>query len=190
MKRIVFIVISLAAAFAVSCSSDQTTSSGNSTQNTNSTAAPVQPAQSTPPAQAAKPKRPPAKGVTAKDVAKLHWLEGSWRGTGAPKPFFNKYAFYGTTLKITSFDDEAMTKQVDAARYDLLKDGTFANPDGKQRFAASEITDSYVQFVTVTGTDEAFRMERQTDGTLKAVIEWTSDGKAERKEYILEPLNK
>lgn len=190
MRKLVIIAVSLVAGSVLSCSSEQTNTPANRPQNTASAATPAQPAQSPQSAPAAKPQRSPAKGVTAKDIAKVAWLEGFWRGTGADKPFFNLYRFMGTTLKIQSFEDEEKTKPVDAATYEL-KDGIFANPSGDHRFAASEITDSYIQFVTLTGTTEQFRMERQADGTVKAVMEWTGqDGKAEKKEYILEPLKK
>lgn len=146
--------------------------------------------QLTPDPKAAIPKRTPAKGVTAADIAKVKWLEGSWRGKGAAKPFFNKYHFSGTTLDVESFDDEAMTKKVDSAHY-VLQDGMFQTPEGKDRFAASEITDDYIQFVTLTGTSAAFRMEKVGDGTLKATVEMTgADGNPNRASYILEPLKK
>lgn len=175
---------------AVSCSSEETRAPENRAQNTASAAAPSQTPQSTPDPQAANPQKAPAKDITGADIAKIKWIQGSFRGTGADKPFFNKYAWNGTTLNIQSFNDEAMTKQAQASSF-VLKDGMFANPDGETRFAASEITDTYVQFVALGGKTETFRMERKGDGTLEAILEWTGqDGNPTRKSYILEPLKK
>ena len=130
----------------------------------------------------------PSKKFTAADVAKLKWLVGSYRGTGADKPFFNRYRLDGTTLKVQGFEDEAMTKQVQAADYELI-DGMFANPSGDHRFAASEITDDHVQFVTLTDGTAAYRLEKSDGGKVKATLESTGpDGKPTRTSYTLEPL--
>jgi len=83
-----------------------------------------------------------------------------------------------------------MTRKADTAHYEI-KDGMFQTPEGKDRFAASEITSDYIQFVTLTGKSEAFKMERVGDGTVKATIEGTGDdGNPYRMSYILEPLKK
>lgn len=150
---------------------------------------PAQPGANT---QAAPGQKLPAKGITAADLAKVKWLNGAYKGIGAPKPFFNKYAWNGTTLNIASYDDEAMTKENNKSSF-VLKDGVFANPEGENdRFAASEITDDYIQFVTLTpGKTQAFRMERKGDGNVEAVLEWTGpDGNPTRQSYTLEPLKK
>ena len=134
--------------------------------------------------------RTPAKNVTADDIAKIKWLEGNYRGLGADKPFFNRYRFAGTTLKVQSFEDEAMTKQNQAASYELI-DGMFANPSGEHRFAASEITDDHVQFVTLSDAAAAYRLEKLDGGKVRATLESTGpDGKPNRTSYTMEPLNK
>ena len=196
MRSAVLIVVLGLVGFAVSCSNQEQAKAPQSPpQNTNTASAPPQAPQSTPASDVTserKPKRPPARSVTRADVAKLYWLEGAWRGTGAPKPFFNKYTFIGgTTMKIAGFEDEELTKQVESARYDL-KDGMFANPDGKDRFGASEISDTYLELVSLSeDTNKVVKMERLDNGNIRATLEWTSaDGKSDSKSYILEPLKK
>jgi hypothetical protein len=192
-RTLAIVLSAFLAAFAASCSQPATNAPESKAQNTAVAAAPTpsqsQSAQATP-KQPATAQRAPGKGFTPADVAKLKWLQGSWHGTGAPKPFYNRYRVSATALDIEGFDDEAMTKKTDSAHYEL-KDGMFLSPEGKDRFAASEITDDYIQFVTLTGTSEAFRMERVGDGTVKAIVEGTGpDGNPYRLSYILEPLKK
>ena len=134
--------------------------------------------------------KPALKNVTAKDIAKIDWINGSFKGTGADKPFYNRYTLSGTTLRIESFDDEAMTKFMDKSVYEL-KDGMFANPTGQDRFAASEISDDVVEFVAITEKPAILRYERVGDGTFKAIFEYTgADGNQARVSYIMVPLKK
>jgi hypothetical protein len=167
---------------AAACSSEQ--SKTNQANSTTPAAAPAAvPATGPAPAKA-------GSSFTVADIAKIKWLEGSYRGTGGQKPFFNRYHFNGTTLNIESYNDEAMTKKVDSAVYEL-KDGMFANPSGKDRFAASEITDDHVQFVTITEKYAILRMERQGDGSVTATFETTGpDGNPNRQTFTLERLKK
>lgn len=145
---------------------------------------PVSPAQRT-------GSQTPAQNITAADIAKLKWLEGSYRGTGAEKPFFNRYRFSGTTLKVQSFEDEAMTKQQAATSYELT-DGMFANPSGDERFAATEITDDHIYFVSLkAGSTASYKLEKKADGSVKATTSMIgADGQPAVSSYGLERLNK
>src|SRR5919106_6786945 len=94
---------------------------------------------------------PVGKNFTAADIAKLKWIEGTWRGTGETQPpFFERYHFDGTTMIVESFEDETLAKVTDTSRFELT-DGEFGHTEGERRSAASEITDTYVQFVPVKG---------------------------------------
>jgi hypothetical protein len=129
-----------------------------------------------------------AKNITGADIAKLKWLVGSYEGTGADKPFFNRYRFNGTTLYVDGFEDKAMTKQTQSAVYEL-KDGMFANPTGDVRFAASEITDDHVQFVTITGKPISYRLSRESDNSVRATLEGTGpDGSRDSRSYVMERM--
>ena len=69
---------------------------------------------------------PPTKRFTPADLAKLRWIEGSWRGTGdVEKPFFERYHFENeSTLVTESFADESFSKITEVTRYEL-KNGVF-----------------------------------------------------------------
>jgi hypothetical protein len=83
-----------------------------------------------------------------------------------------------------------MTKQTQAADYELI-DGMFANPPGDHRFAASEITDDHIQFVSLTDAAAAYSLEKLDGGKVRATLESPGpDGKPSRTSYTLEPLNK
>ena len=145
---------------------------------------------------------------TPADLAKLKWLEGTWKGTGGEKPFFERYRFENdSTLAVETFADESLAKIVDTTKFEL-KDGEFGHDMGVRRAVASSITENAVQFVpapTYTrpaangsgpppqpGGDQnqnSFRFERQSDGTWNAILQWPArDGKPESsKVYKMEP---
>jgi len=187
--RMPFILLCAAMMFAAAACSDQGTNAPPAKTQTQSANGLGQPAQLAPGAKSGGT-RTPAKNLTADDVAKLKWLVGSYKGSGADKPFFNRYRLDGTTLKVQGFEDEAMTKQTQAADYELI-DGMFANPSGDHRFAASEITDDHVQFVTLTDGNAAYRLEKADGGKVRAVLESTGpDGKPSNTTLTMEPLKK
>src|SRR6185369_6491000 len=131
----------------------------------------------------------PSKGFTPADIAKLKWIEGTWRGMDGEKPFFERYRFENdTSMIVETFTDGTFSKLEDASRFEL-KDGEFGHTEGNRRSAASSITADAVQFVPVGNGGNSFRFERQTDGTWKAVLEWPArDAKpAGQKVYKMEP---
>ena len=172
---------------AVGCS-DQEANTSPATKPLAVNTAPASPASS--PSQQAGVPLTAAKDLTAADVEKIKWLEGTYKGTGGDKPFFNRYRFNGTTLNVTSFEDEAMTKQRESAVYEL-KDGMFANPSGDHRFAAVEMTDALIQFVSVTdGPSYTYKLERQADGSVKATLGYSDANGPVQTTYDLERYDK
>lgn len=138
--------------------------------------------------EVADPPATPGKTFTAADVAKLKWIEGTWRGMDGDKPFFERYRIEETAMVVEGFEDETLAKVTDTDRFEL-KNGEFGKGEGEKRSAASEITADYVQFVpAVPGNGNNFRFERQSDGTWRAVLEWpaTADKPARQKVYIME----
>jgi predicted small lipoprotein YifL len=130
----------------------------------------------------------PSKSFTAADIAKLKWIEGSWRGMEGDKPFFETYAFENDTTLVVKSSDGENSK---TTRYEL-KDGEFGNTDENIRSAASEITADHVQFVPVTPGSNSFRFERNLDGTWTATLVWPGS-KGRRpgsKVYKMEPWPK
>lgn len=131
----------------------------------------------------------PSKSFTAADVAKLKWIEGTWRGMDGDKPFYERYRLDGSSLIVETLKDETLAEVEDSGRFEL-KDGEFGKGEGDQRSAASSITDEAIQFVpSVPGKRNNYRFERQTDGTWNAILEWpaTGDKPARQKVYKMEP---
>jgi hypothetical protein len=132
------------------------------------------------PAQNATPPKPILKNITPADLAKLRWIEGSWRGTGdIDKPFYERYKFENeTTLAVESFEDEKFSKATDLSRFEL-KGGEFGNsgPDGS-RSAASAIDANSVTFEPVAKSRNSFRFQRESENSWKAVLTWPATDKA------------
>jgi hypothetical protein len=133
------------------------------------------------------PQSTPAKTFTASDVAKLKWIEGTWRGMDGDKPFYERYKVEETAMVVETLKaDGSIDGQPD--RFEL-KDGEFGKGVGDQRSAASEITADHIQFVpAVPGKLNSFRFERQPNNTWRAVLEWPARGDkpAGQKVYIME----
>ena len=169
------LIFAVAVFLAVSCSS-----SSNNPE-------PAHPAAAANAIPSVKPAATPSNKFTNADVAKLKWIEGTWRGMDGDKPFYERYkvedgALITETLKEDGSVDEG------PERFEL-KDGKFGKGEGDEGSAASEITDTYVQFVpTGTGSRNSFRFEKQSDGTWMAILEWTAKGDkpAGRKVYHME----
>ena len=167
MKKIL-IVLTLAVA-AAGCSQAQT--SGN---------------QAAPPAQAT-----PSNKFTEADVAKLKWIEGTWRGMDGDKAFYERYRLEGSTLIVDGFADGTLEKINDTSRFEL-KNGEFGQGEGEKGSRASSITGTSVQFGPAgPGKGNYFRFEKQADGTWNAILEWppTADKPAQQKVYKMEPYS-
>jgi hypothetical protein len=130
----------------------------------------------------------PSNKFTAADVAKLKWIEGTWRGMDGDKPFYERYKLEETALVVEGLNADGSIKG-EPDRFEL-KNGEFGKGEGDKRSAASEITADYIQFVpAVPGKMNRFRFERQSNGTWRAVLEWPAitDKPARQKIYIMEP---
>jgi hypothetical protein len=137
----------------------------------------------------AAPAPTPSRSFTAADVAKLKWIEGTWRGMDGDKPFYERYRIEGSTMVVEGLTDETVTKVESTDRFEL-KDGVFGKHDGDKGSAASSITADSIQFVpAVAGKGNNFRFERQADGTWNAILEWaaTSEKPSRQKIYKMEP---
>ena len=134
-----------------------------------------------------KPAATPSKDFTPADVAKLKWIEGTWRGMDGDKPFFERYKIEENAMIAEGLKEDGSASG-DPTRFEL-KNGEFGEGEGDTRSAATEITDSYIQFVpAVPGKGNSFRFERQSDGTWIALLEWnTADKSPQKKLYKMEP---
>jgi hypothetical protein len=102
-------------------------------------------------------------------------------------PFYERYKLDGTALVVESLKADG-SLDGEPGRFEL-KDGEFGRTEGDRRSAASEIADTYVQFVpAVAGKGNNFRFEKQSDGSWIALLEWpgTGDKPAQSKVYKME----
>ncbi len=131
--------------------------------------------------------RPEAKKFSTADIAKLRWIEGTWRGSGVDQaPFFERYRFENeSTLLVDTFPDEKLEKVEDTTRFEL-KDGRFGN----ESYVASSIDDSGIDFQPVRNAKNSFRWERVSATAWKAILDWPAEGNkpARKRVYNMERI--
>ena len=157
-------------AAAVACS-DPASRSTNGT--TNPAASPVKP-----------------QTITLTDLAKLKWIEGSWRGSGdVEKPFFERYRFENdSTLLVESFDDESISKVTDVTRFEL-KDEQFGNV-GESRWVTTKLDDKSITFSPVAKARNTFIWQFESKDVWKAILNWpaTDNSSAKQRVYTMERI--
>ena len=123
------------------------------------------------------------------DLAKLRWIEGTWRGTGdVESPFFEKYYFENDSLLVVeSFSDGTLSKVDDVTRFEL-RDGQFGNWGEGARWAATQLDERSILFEPVARARNTFRWERQSKDVWKAVLTWpaTDSSAAKQRVYQME----
>jgi hypothetical protein len=129
------------------------------------------------------------KSISTSDLKSLHWIEGTWRGTGdVEKPFFERYYFENdSTLAVESFTDETLSKVDDVTRFEL-KDGQFGNGGEGSRWAATKLDDASITFEPVVKARNTFRWEKESKDVWKAVLNWpgTEGNPAKQRVYRME----
>jgi hypothetical protein len=132
---------------------------------------------------AASSQSPPTKRFTPADLAKLRWIEGSWRGTGdVEKPFFERYHFENeSTLVTESFADESFSKITEVTRFEL-KNGVFGNGGEGARWAATAIDETSVTFEPVAKANNSFRFQRESKDSWKAILTEPARGNTPAKQ--------
>jgi hypothetical protein len=134
---------------------------------------------------------PVQKKFSASDVAKLRWIEGTWRGSGVDQaPFFERYRFEGeSTIAVDSFPDEKLEKIDDTTLFQL-KDGEFGGGSGGARWIASDIDDRGITFEPVAKAKNSFRWERESPNAWKAILTWpaSEDKPARERIYKMERI--
>ncbi len=124
-----------------------------------------------------------ARQVSVADLAKLRWIEGTWRGTGdVEKPFYERYRFENdTTLMVETFDNEKVGKVSDSTRFEL-QDGQFGNGGNDARWAAISIDDHSITFAPVAKAKNSFRWQQAGKDLWQAILTWpAADNKPERQ---------
>lgn len=115
--------------------------------------------------------------LTAADLQKLRWIEGSWRGTGVNQPpFFERYRFENdTTLAVDHFEDETLAKVTKTSRYEL-KNGEFRSTSSSRGYVATSLDDSSIKFDPLTVGSNSFIWKRESKDSWTAILSWTASG--------------
>jgi hypothetical protein len=136
--------------------------------------------------QAAKPKR-----ISAAELMKLRWIEGTWRGTGdIEKPFYERYHFEDeATLVVESFSDETLSKVTEITRF-KLSDESFGNLGDGARWVATAFGDDSVTFEPVARARNSFRWQRESKDSWKAILNWPANQSkpAQQRVYLMERM--
>jgi hypothetical protein len=130
---------------------------------------------------------PIPKLITPADLAKLRWIEGSWRGTGGGvPPFFERYKFENdSTLVIEGLADETLSKVNEVSRFEL-KDGHFGSGTGDSSSVATALDDNSITFAPI-GKGNYFRFQRESENSWKAILNWTDkSGAPKERIYLME----
>ncbi len=143
---------------------------------------------SAPPVESVTPEPSPTvlpKQITANDLLKLRWIEGSWRGTGGGvEPFFERYKFENdSTLAVETFDDGTLSKVNDVSRFEL-KNGNFGFSTGESGSVAIALDENSITFAPLGKSRNAFRWQRENEDAWTAILTWTDkDGAAKERIY-------
>jgi hypothetical protein len=128
------------------------------------------------------------KQITTADLAKLRWIEGTWRGTGGGvPPFYERYKFENdSTLLTETLADETLSKVSDESRF-KLKDGHFGNSTGDSGSVATALDDNSISFAPTGKAGNFFRFQRESANSWKAILNWTDkNGAAKERIYLME----
>jgi hypothetical protein len=132
---------------------------------------------------------PTPKSITTNELAKLRWIEGTWRGTGVDQPpFYERYKFENdSTLLVETLSDETLTNVTDSSRFEL-KDGHFGHSEGESGSVAIALDDNSITFAPV-GKGNYFRFQRESENSWKAILNWTAkDGTPKERTYQMERM--
>ena len=131
----------------------------------------------------------PSKKFTKDDVAKLKWIEGSWKGMDGENPFYERYKIEGDAMIVEELNSDGSVNGP-PGRFEL-KDGEFGKAEGDLRSAASEIGDGFVQFVPGNESKgNSYRFERTGPDSWKAILDWpvAADKPGRQKVYLMERM--
>jgi len=119
---------------------------------------------------------PAPKRITADDLRKLRWIEGSWRGTGQDQPpFFERYRFESDgVLAVDSFEDEKLSKVTETTRFEL-KDGEFGGGSEGSRYVATALDDNSITFDPVLKARTSFTWKRESKNSWTAILKWPAN---------------
>jgi hypothetical protein len=136
------------------------------------------------------PVKPTPAKLTAADLEKLRWIEGTWRGMDGDKPFFERYRFENaTTLASDTFENEKLEKVTDTTLFEL-KDGEFGGGSEGSYWVATALDDNSITFGPVTKARNSFIWRRDSKDSWTAILNWPArdDKSAREKTYKMERI--
>jgi hypothetical protein len=123
---------------------------------------------------------PRAKHVTPADLAKLRWIEGTWRGTGdIDRPFYERYRFEIDSVLLVETLDETLSRVTGVTRYEL-KDGRFGNG----RAVLTALDDRSVTFSPVVEHRQPYRWQTESKDVWKAFLTVPAGGSTPATERV------
>ena len=186
MKSLIIVLFVCGAVVSTACGGSGNVANGPAANSTNASNPNTAPGSSQARIQPA-----PSNKFTKDDVAKLKWIEGSWKGMDGESAFYERYKIEGDAMIVEELNADGSVKGA-PGRFEL-KDGEFGKGEGDLRSAASEIGEGLVQFVPGRESKgNMYRFERTGPDSWKATLEWpaTADKPARQKVYVMERMKK
>jgi hypothetical protein len=105
------------------------------------------------------------------DLAKLKWLEGTWRGTAPNEPtYYERYKFANdSTIEITYFNDSSLSRATGDGRV-YLSAGKIFHTFGPGRWAATHVDESGAFFVPQANAHNTFAWSVQSPEAWTATV--------------------
>jgi hypothetical protein len=139
---------------------------------------------------------PAAARLTARDLARLQWIVGDWRGTGidgtSQAPFFERYRFANdSTLLVESFADSTWRAPTETTRWEL-RGGRLTNPGTGAQWIASRLDARSIEFAPLARARNSFRWarlgsDRGRAREWRATVSWTdAAGTRQQRVYRME----
>ena len=120
--------------------------------------------------------------IAAADLAKLKWIEGSWKGTGGGVPtFYERYRLEGTTLIVEGLDEKRTVK--DTSKHELVN-GEFRSGPADNGSVATILDDKGITFEFTRTNRGSYRWERVNGDEWKAILKVPASGTRAAREVI------
>jgi hypothetical protein len=107
--------------------------------------------------------------ATADQFRSLRWIEGVWRGAGAPEPFFESYRFVDDSTLLVMHHSTESAPDTTAEDSVTFRGGTVRNAGVEASWVASAITDSSITFVPERGANGFSWTRESADAWLASI---------------------
>src|SRR5688500_11544687 len=108
-QLIAILIVGISIIAAAACAARDGQSSNGGSSKSNGVASTAQPT--------------PARNFAKADVARLNWIEGTWRGMDGDKPFYERYRIEENAMVVEGLKEDG-TPDGEPGRFEL-KDGEF-----------------------------------------------------------------